>query len=471
MSVKLENKSKLKAKEKKLPKMMASDLIEFRKYLETYPSRIGKPRSKATIKMYLDILKRLVRWLDKRGVKDFKDVSARELEEFIINYECKRYVWGKGRRRIYLNKPIGWQFRNIVITTVMMFYKWLYRDDPNIECPQSVRNLGKLEARPPLDERSRVKEASELLTDEELLSLLKACETGRTSLQVKRDRCLVSILYESGCRACEILNLENGDIKATEYGFKIEVRGKTGRRTIPIIDSAKYLLEWVNVHPKGNNPNVPLFVSISKNHYLEKLTRTGLYGIIKGLAKKAGIKKRVYPHLFRHTRATELSAYTSEAYLRKIQGWTKSSTMPAFYIKLSGKDVEREVLRMHGLAPMEQLKPILESKNCWSCGYKNGPHNLWCTSCGKPLKGGARIVAELGEAHNAVTSVKKLEKRMMKLENAVTKMLKSLALYMGPGMLNMAEDLGVRQEAEAVAKELRMPQVRNLVNLKVKMGE
>jgi len=408
--------------ENSLPEGMVETIRQFKEFLETYPSRTGRMRSKGTIRVYLSDLRGLAEWLLERGVEDFKAVNAEMLENFILNYRSRQTVFAENGTRKRRNHKITWQTRNRIITVVTLFYKWLYESE---EDPPCVKKIKKLKVNPPLEERSRVKSPDDLLAPDEILRMLKACDACKTQLEAKRNRALIAVLYESGCRVGELVSIKNRDLQPTEYGFKVWVKGKTGRRQIPLVDSAKYLLEWANVHPRGDDPDAPLFCGLASNNFAQELSTVTVLTTIKKIACAAGIKKRVYTHLFRHTRATELTSYTSEAYLRAIQGWSKASPMPAFYVHLSGKDVEREILRIHGLVPKEQLRPILESKTCPFCGNKNDPHLLYCGRCGRPLKSGAQVVAELSEAQKAVEEVKELKREFRKFKDFMFKLLSS----------------------------------------------
>ena len=83
-------------------------------------------------------------------------------------------------------------------------------------------------------------------------------------------------------RPHEILGLKISDIKfnITDDGIQYaEVRirdGKTGPRTVPLIDSIPYLKEWITNHPTGTNSESWLFVSMCTHSYSKKLTYAGL---------------------------------------------------------------------------------------------------------------------------------------------------------------------------------------------------
>lgn len=244
----------------------------------------GRLRKESTIEQYVYIVGRLAEYLARKGMKSFKEATAKDLEDFVLNYE--------NRAPASKNGQIGWWMRNLVINTLRSFYKWLYRNEVGDGYPPCVARLKELVVRPPLDQRSRVKTPQDLLTDREVAALLRTCEDASNPLEVKRNRALIAVMYESGCRVSEIVNLKNKDVVKTDYGFKITVEGKTGRRTVPLIESAPYLLEWAEVHPRGDDPEAPLFPSLDFNHYGKKLNRRSVYDIIRELAKKLELQKR-----------------------------------------------------------------------------------------------------------------------------------------------------------------------------------
>jgi site-specific recombinase XerD len=67
------------------------------------------------------------------------------------------------------------------------------------------------------------------------------------------------------------------------------------------------------------------------------------------LAKMAKIGKNVYPHLFRHSRATHLADKLTEAQMKIYFGWSGRSDVPSVYVHLSGRDVEEAILKLHGV--------------------------------------------------------------------------------------------------------------------------
>ena len=109
---------------------------------------------------------------------------------------------------------------------------------------------------------------------------------------------------------------------------------------------------WLRAHPDPR-PDAPLFVSARGGH----LNRNTAEKIVKRTAARAGIGKRVYPHLFRHSRCTHLLRIgVPEAQVKKLLGWKPNSPMLARYAHLVDRDAYAALLRAHGLEPPEPPK-------------------------------------------------------------------------------------------------------------------
>lgn len=215
----------------------------------------------------------------------------------------------------------------------------------------------------------------ELLSDEEIESIIRNCKT-------LRDKAFVSTLAESGCRISEIGTMKIKHVSFEEYGARITVNGKTGMRKILIIQSAPYLQQWINEHPKNNNFENFLWY----NPQGEYLSYSALSKIIRQAAEKAGIKKRIYPHLFRHSRATGLASKMSEASMKQYLGWGQDSKMCGVYIHMSGEIMDNAILKMNGIEINEEKKESkLKEKICPKCKTKNGVTNVFCYHCGMIL--------------------------------------------------------------------------------------
>ena len=109
-----------------------------------------------------------------------------------------------------------------------------------------------------------------------------------------------------------------------------------------------------------------------------------LHAQIRRIARRAGIKKRIYPHLFRHTRATRLLAKVPESIGAKYMGWVNGSKMVGVYVHLASEDVEEAILKMYGIKTNGNGKD-LEVRQCPRCLQVNPATSRFCSRCGLPL--------------------------------------------------------------------------------------
>ncbi|WP_110111218.1 site-specific tyrosine recombinase XerD [Bacillus sp. CGMCC 1.16541] len=190
------------------------------------------------------------------------------------------------------------------IASIRSFHQFLLREkvaeqDPtvHIETPQSERKLPKV------------------LTTEEVDALLLASDT-RTPLGI-RDKAMLEVLYATGIRVSELVNLNLSDIHLT-MGF-IRCLGKGNKeRIVPIGRMATemittYLNQARPTLAKQKNTDESLFL----NHHGKRLTRQGFWKILKKLAREARIEKELTPHTLRHSFATHL--LENGADLRAVQ--------------------------------------------------------------------------------------------------------------------------------------------------------
>ncbi|MBS3074863.1 tyrosine-type recombinase/integrase [Candidatus Pacearchaeota archaeon] len=225
--------------------------------------------------------------------------------------------------------------------------------------------------------RNHQKLPDELINENEIESIIRAAQN-------TRDKALISILAESGCRVSEIGLMKIKNVSFEEYGTRIAVSGKTGSRKILVINSTPYLQEWINQHPLNNNSDSFLWYNPLNSKYL---SYTRITSILKTAAKRAGIKKRIHPHLLRHSRATKMATVMSEASMKQYFGWTQGSSMAGVYVHLSGKDTDDAILKANGIEITKKemiitkMKPII----CNRCKTSNEATNRFCKICGLPL--------------------------------------------------------------------------------------
>ena len=108
---------------------------------------------------------------------------------------------------------------------------------------------------------------------------------------------------------------------------------------------------WLKAYAPSSH-DAPLFPS-ARGHGI-RLTKDGAERLVAAAAKRAGIPKRVYPHLLRHSRATHLLRIgVPEAQVKQLLGWKPNSPMLGVYSHLVNRDAYAALLRAHGLEPPE----------------------------------------------------------------------------------------------------------------------
>lgn len=221
---------------------------------------------------------------------------------------------------------------------------------------------------------------ADLITEPEMVQILENSKNAR-------DRALFATLYDSGCRIGEILLMQIRNLSFDDYGAVLEVpwAGKTGRRTVRIVgDSVPYLRAWLDNHPDRNNVDAPLFCNIADSIRGRPMTYDDVRSALQKTIRRAGISKRIHPHLFRHTRASILAGKVPESPLEAQMGWIHGSRQTATYVHLSGKQQDEAILKAMGIEITEK-ENIPMPRKCPRCDTANASNAAYCRKCWLPL--------------------------------------------------------------------------------------
>jgi integrase/recombinase XerD len=115
------------------------------------------------------------------------------------------------------------------------------------------------------------------------------------------------------------------------------------------------------------------------------MTHAAITKLMKQATERSGLKKRIHPHLFRHSRASYLASKgLSEAQLCFIFGWALGSKQVRTYIHLSQQQVQNTLLeKVYGIKKVETHDQ--EVVKCFVCGEINQPNTDTCINCYNPL--------------------------------------------------------------------------------------
>lgn len=221
-----------------------------------------------------------------------------------------------------------------MLSGIKAFYKYMLleniiNDDPTalLETPRTGRKL------------------PEVLTVEEINKIVDAID--RSTPEGERNKAMLETLYSSGLRVSELVTLKISNL-FLDAGF-IKVTGKGDKeRIVPI---GKFAAKYVNIY----KDNVRSKIKVKKEHedilFLNnrgtELTRVMVFTIIKTLAAKAGLKKKISPHTFRHSFATHL--IEGGADLRAVQEMLghESITTTEIYTHLDREYLRDAIIRFH----------------------------------------------------------------------------------------------------------------------------
>ncbi|MDO8725378.1 MAG: site-specific integrase [Candidatus Methanoperedens sp.] len=296
---------------------------------------------------------------------DFKNINRQSMMKLVEHIErMKRAEITKGDYKKLIRK----------------FFKWMDKGDLVDWIKISRKDSRKL--------------PEDMLSEEEIEKMINACEH-------PRDRALIASLYESGARISEIGNLKIKHVKFDQYGAVLIVDGKTGMRRVRIIFSSPYLATWLENHPFRDNPEAFVWVGIGTVGRNVPLQYGAIRMHFKRIAIKAGIKKRIHPHLFRHSRSTHLAKHLTEAQMKQYLGWVQGSSMAAIYVHLSGRDVDDALLKMHGIVTDEKKDVQMSPKKCPRCSVMNSPTTKFCSKCGLALN--IKAALEIEEKSSEIT--------------------------------------------------------------------
>jgi site-specific recombinase XerD/ribosomal protein L40E len=219
----------------------------------------------------------------------------------------------------------------------------------------------------------------DVLTETDIEKMLQTTTSTRT-------RALIAILWETGARIGEIIDLKINDLRDHPHGLQIVIKGKTGSRRLPLISSVPEVRAWLNQHPTPNNRDAPLWAKYQQEGKGQRISYRYILKSLRKASRGAAIKKPANPHHYRHSRATYLASRFTEAQLCEWFGWVQGSSVPAKYVHMSGRDIDDSYAQLHGLeTETEPRKAKLAPTKCPRCSETNPPRASYCQRCGQAL--------------------------------------------------------------------------------------
>jgi integrase/recombinase XerD len=279
--------------------------------------RLEKSLSHHSVEAYMSDLDKLLNFLEAEG-KTFAEVEYMDLQQFVAQL-CDQNIRARSVAR--------------VVSGIRSFFHFLMIEEYITVDPTELLESPKIGVKLPA-----------ILSVNEINSIIGSIDL--STAEGQRNRAMLEVLYSCGLRVSELVTLRYNDVYFEEGFIKVEGKGSK-QRLVPISDVAiheirNYLIDRNQIKVKKGNEDV-LFLSRRGG----ALSRIMAFHIVKELAQKAGIKKSISPHTFRHSFATHL--LEGGANLPAIQAMLghESITTTEIYTHIDREFLRREILEHH----------------------------------------------------------------------------------------------------------------------------
>jgi integrase/recombinase XerD len=262
-------------------------------------------------------LQRLQAYMDKHGI-DIVRATYEDLKAFVYD-DFKTITSVRTQARL--------------VAGIHSFYRFLLYHNYIEQDPSELLESPKKEHHIP-----------QVLTLDEIDSMIAQIDMSKA--ESHRNRAIIEMLYGSGLRVSELVNLRLSDIYRQEGYMRITGKGSK-QRLVPISPvAAQWLDYWLEDRSKLDIKREYSDV-VFLNRYGRQLTRAMIFTIIKTLAKQADIHKTISPHTLRHSFATHL--LQNGADLRIIQTLLghEDITTTEIYTHVEIQDLREAILKYH----------------------------------------------------------------------------------------------------------------------------
>lgn len=266
---------------------------------------------------------------DIKKLKIFAEEHLKKSKPKTITYEdLQEYLILQSKQKISERTQARW------ISSIKSFFKYLLEEEIRDDNPATLLEGPKLGLYLP-----------DTLSLEDIEKITKSIDLG-TDLGI-RNQCMVEVLYGCGLRVSELIEIRISDINFKEKFLKVEGKGEK-IRYVPLanytIKLIKNYIEKVRINNKINKKYEDILFLNSRG---SKMSRVIVFIIIKELAEKAGIRKNISPHTFRHSFATHLLQNGVDLrFIQEMLGHS-SITTTEIYTHLNTEELHDVILKYH----------------------------------------------------------------------------------------------------------------------------
>lgn len=292
-----------------------NDALIIRRYVQYL--KLEKALAGNTQEAYMQDLEKLLNFLKAENI-DFRKCTYENLQQFSAElHDIGIHARSQAR----------------IISGIHSFYRFLVLNNYIETDPSELLETPKIGLHLP-----------EVLTVEEIDRIIEAVDMDKAEGQ--RNRAILETLYSCGLRVSELCNLKMSDLYFTEGFIKVEGKGSK-QRIVPISQRAiKEIRYWlIDRQAWRIKPGYEDYVFLAR--WGKGISRIMIFHLIKELADKAGITKKISPHTFRHSFATHL--LEGGANLRAIQAMLghESITTTEIYTHIDRNRLRQEIIEHH----------------------------------------------------------------------------------------------------------------------------
>ena len=298
----------------------------FNKYIDYL--EVERNASPYTVRNYTTDLLGFFQFVKDKGIGSLKEVDKHVLRDYLLHLMERGVVKASIARKL---------------SAIRSFYRYLAREEILPVNPIQKASSPKLDKRLP-----------SFLTIAEMTRLLETPDV--TSSVGQRDRALLELLYASGLRVSELVKLNLEQVNLDTREIRVWGKGSKERMVLMGEPASRALITYLEEgRPElsGGKTIRALFL----NRYGERLTERSVQVELQGIANKAGIGKRVHPHMLRHTFATHL--LDGGADLRVVQELLGHASLSStqVYTHVSKSRAKKVYLSAHPMAQEKDDKP------------------------------------------------------------------------------------------------------------------
>jgi len=305
-----------------------------------------KNYSPQTIATYSENLPGLLAHLKEQGITDVKRVSRDHLQGYQIT--LMEYTSARTNNK-YTTATI-----TVKVRATKRFFKYLEDSGTILIDPAEHIKEPKKETHLPRT----------ILTEDEVRKILE--EPRLDTINGLRARAVLEVFYSTGIRLEELMNLTIFDCDLQGGLLRVN-KGKFAKdRVVPLGRHAvKFLKEYITRIRPGQTKNNKALHSLFVSRFSEPLSKQVIEFMVRDYARKAGIKKKVTPHTFRHTFATELVRNGADiTAVRKMLGHSYLSATN-IYTHVAGREVKKTHSMSHprerDKEPREEIIPDIRA--------------------------------------------------------------------------------------------------------------